>query len=181
MLTTTTTPIEVHPTQALADLVRRAMEGDTATLPALREFLDAHPEVVHEAGNLVGQARTAWTNLAAGNNLLVAEAIGREQVTLKDSLGWASATSLERLLIDQITLAQLEIGYASTRDAQAAGQPLSVGQRDHLQRRTARAHQRLMASVKMLTTIRRLRPSPSPVQVAARFARRGVAAELVKS
>ena len=178
---TSTDPV---PAQALADLVQQAMKGDQTTLPALREFLDVHPEVVREAGNLMVQAERAWTKLAAGPNLVVAESIERELIALKNVLGHATATPVERLLIVQVVLAELEVGYASTRDAQSAGQPMTLGQRDQFQRRVARAHQRLLASVKMLATIRRLRPSPSPVQVASHFVRNGrggVATELVKS
>src|SRR4051794_25437247 len=82
--------------EGVQQLLARAERGDAGVVDQLRAFLDEHPEVWQQAGDLARHAELALLDLAAGNNLLIHESLSRKLAELKRELGPASA--LERLL-----------------------------------------------------------------------------------
>jgi hypothetical protein len=154
----------------LAELVERANGGDRASLKTLRKVLDQHPEIWQEVGNLATHAETTWIRLAAEGNTLAAESIRREADRLRLELLGASATAIERLLVDQIVICLIQLKLAEL----AAGS----ARKSHLMRerfhdlRLQKAQRRFLTALKTLAQIRRLplsaltpamrEPSPLP-------------------
>src|SRR5579871_147002 len=102
--------MEGRPTaEELGLLLARAERGDQGVLDELKAFLDAHPEVWHQAGDLAWHAEMALLDLAAGKNLLLKESISRKLAELKREL--APASPLERLLAERIAVTWLQVHH----------------------------------------------------------------------
>jgi hypothetical protein len=166
------TPAETDPEKQQGELTRllqRAEAGDRSALPALREYLDEHPEVSREYGDLGRQVEAATGLRICGSNLLLAECLQRRLKELKAELGAASSAA-ERLLVEQVTITWQQTHYfnalmAQTGVANAARLKVLQGLQDGAQRRH-------LAALKALATVRKLlTPAPSPLQVATRLGR----------
>jgi hypothetical protein len=156
----------------LARLLERAELGDKAVLPMLRQYLDEHPAIWQEYGDLAQHAEATIGLEICGCDLLLGECIRRKLKALKAELGGASAA--ERLLAERVALSWLE-GHlydrlmAQARKAGAAGLRALPDLQD-------RAHRRHLAALKALATVRKLlTPAPSPIDVATRLGRPGAA------
>jgi hypothetical protein len=149
----------------LRDLVGRARQGDVTVLPRLKEFLDSHPQVWQELGDLARHAEEALIRLVAGDNLFVSECIRRDLAALREELAGPSPSPLERILIQRIVLCRLQTHKADL-DAAAQDQGLNP-HGPHVQRRQDAAHKRLLAAVKQLALVRKLlAPSLPPITLA---------------
>jgi hypothetical protein len=160
---------ETHPVLAdspeLRELVGRARQGDVTVLPRLKEFLDAHPQVWEELGDLARHAREALVRLVAGDDLLVGECVRRDLAALEAELAGPSPSPLERILVQRIVLCRLQTHKADI-DAAALDQGANP-HGPHAQRRQDAAHKRLLAAVKQLAVVRKLlTPSLPPITLA---------------
>jgi hypothetical protein len=141
-------------------LLDRANQGDSESLPQLRAVLDAHPEIWQAATDLAGHAEDAQIALAAGENMLLRDALERKLDELKVELGRESAPPLERLLIDRIVMCWLQSWYADGVIAQA--RDMDLRQAAFIQDRANRAHRRFLAAIKQLAIHRKLLPGSPP-------------------
>jgi hypothetical protein len=142
----------------LEELVRRARRGDESVLPALRVLLDDQPGVWRQAGDLALQARAAWLALLAGPDLLLRERVERKLRELEAELCGAEPTPLERLVVARVLAGWLASECADVAFAQAKLAKASAGLLRDLQRRQDSAQSRYLAAVRMLATVRLLRP-----------------------
>jgi hypothetical protein len=148
----------------LAQLLKRAEQGDLAVLPELREALDADANLWKHYGDLAVQAEASLILLAAGKNLLLAESLQRKLKALKDELGGESPSPLDRLLVERVVTTWLQTAYFDGLLAQARG--ASEAQAKMLQRQQDAAHRRHFTAVKTLATVRKLlKPSPSTLEL----------------
>jgi hypothetical protein len=160
---------DTHPvlvdTPELRELVGRARQGDVTVLPRLKEFLDSHPQVWEELGDLALHAREALVRLVAGDDLLVGECVRRDLAALESELAGPSPSPLERILVQRIVLCRLQVSQA---DLEAASQDQGLNPHGpHAQRRQDAAHKRLLAAVKQLAVVRKLlAPSLPPITLA---------------
>lgn len=169
VLNSSTLPDTRNDLDTIQELMNQASRGDATVLPRLRQYFERYPEIWQEVGDLGRQAEFALINLAAGTNLVQREAILKSLVQLKAELAGLDDGKLEELLVTQVALCWLDANYSVTREAQTAKEPLSVAQRDHLQRRVERAQRRLVSVIRSLATVRKLnRPSLSPLEIARR-------------
>jgi hypothetical protein len=156
--------------ERLAQLLKRAEQGDCSVQPELREMLATNPNLWKGYGDLAAQAEGALIQLAAGPNLLMAASLLRKLKALKDELGGESPSPLERLLVERITTTWLQITYYDAHSAQATG--AREARSKLLLRQQDAAHRRHLEAVKILATVRKLlTPAPSPVEVASRLDR----------
>ena len=103
---------ELHP------LLARAHRGDATVLPELQTFLDAHPEVWRQCGDLARHAEESLLTLATGNDLFGKEAVRKKLAEIKAELGGAEPPPLEKLLVERIAVCWLAVYFA---EADAAG------------------------------------------------------------
>lgn len=134
---------------------RKANAGDPRAREILRRFLDAHPEVWSQVGNLARHAESTLVEAAAGGEWFGAEAIKREADRIRRALTGPSPTPLETMAVERIVLTWLQLQYVEARFMQT--------QRDlawakHWLRRQEQADKLFRSSVKSLTTIRELLP-----------------------
>jgi hypothetical protein len=152
----------------LAQLLKRAVAGDLAVLPALCQVLADNPQLWKGYGDLAAQAEGALIRQAAGSNLLLSESLIRKLAALKEELGGESPSPLERLLIERVTACWLQVAYYDTLVVQA--RESSPARLKMLQGLQDAAHRRHLSAIKTLATVRKLlRPPLSPVDVAARL------------
>ena len=71
-----------------------------------------HPEILKEAGDLGLLAERHWISLIARSNLIVEESVPEQVAIMKAELAGPEPTPLDRLLIDQIGLAWLQLHAA---------------------------------------------------------------------
>jgi hypothetical protein len=151
--------IEFEPADAgcrawLTALVERANGGDAGAIAELRRFLDSNPALWRKVGDLTAHAEAAWRDVVAAGNELVRESVGRESDRLRAELLGERPTPVERLLVDQVVLTQLELRHRQLRAAEAPG--VTPGQATSETKRLEGAQKRHLAAVKMLETVRKL-------------------------
>ena len=163
------------PEEALAQLLKKAEQGDRTVLPQLRAALAADSSLWRSYGDLALQAEAALVQLAAGANLLLAEALQRKLQALKDEVGGRSSSPLERLLVERVSTTWLQLTYYDCLSAQATG--ASEARLKLLLRQQESAHRRHLAALRTLATVRKLlTPAPSPLQLAAGLQEKAVVA-----
>jgi hypothetical protein len=160
--------------QKLAELVRRAEQGDTSVLPALRKALEDDASLWAEYGDLALQAQESWLNLLAGKNLMLLESVRQKMKDLREELGGGKPSPLEMLLVERIVACWLQTHFADTLYAQAKGPNCTPGVLRELMKRQESSQRRYLAAIKQLALVRKLlKPSPSPFDVASRAMREG--------
>lgn len=152
----------------LKGLVQRAQQGDRTAVPALREYLEAHPEVWQEAGDVAKQAEEAWKRLIAGQDLLIAESLSRKVEALKAELISPFPTPLERLLVDRIAACWLALHHAEATAPRMAG--ATPAQHVAAQKRINICQGRYIHAIRALATMRKLlKPALAPIDIASRM------------
>jgi hypothetical protein len=166
----TTTPI--YPQEVKA-ILERAQAGDQTVLDELRKLLTDYPELWQSLGDMGVHAEQAVVRLASGGSLLAQEAVRMKLADLRKDLANGKGSPLERLLIDRIVLTWLQSCHGDLLENDKLQQ--GNGPSLPLARVQDRAHNRLLASIKMLAIVRRLElVSPSPLQIASKFQNKGV-------
>jgi len=156
------------PNTQLRDLVQRAQNGDQTAVPGLRMFLDAHPEVWLQAGDLAKQATEAWKQMIAGPDLLLAESLQRKLEAMKVELLSADPSPLETLLVDRIAACWLALHHAEATVPRMQG--ATAAQHVAAQKRINLAQQRYLHARKTLATMRKLLlPAVAPLDFAMRL------------
>jgi hypothetical protein len=166
-----TPPVLLTRAQAFEELVRRANEGNAASLDGLREILDKNPAIWRRAGDVSALAERSWTELLANGNKLAEESIRRRLAALKGELAGDHAAPLESLLIDVVGVCWLATNQAEIAAAGPAGGSLQQAQ--FRLRRAESAQRRLLNAAKTLAMLRALaprglRPTPAEVEPIAR-------------
>lgn len=157
-------------TEGLTILLKRAEQGDLAVLPELRAVLDADARLWQLYGDLALQAEASLIKLAAGSNLLLAEALLRKLHAMKAELSGETPSPLVKLLAERASACWLQVSYYDALLAQSSG--ASEARLKMLQRERDAAHRRQLSAVKTLGTVKKLLVPPlSPVQVATRLGR----------
>jgi hypothetical protein len=152
--------VPITRSQALAELVRRAGEGNETCLAGLRQILDKDPELWRAAGDVSALAERMWIDLVANGNKLAEESIPRNLRELKVQLAGPSPTPLERLLMDYVGVTWLAAQHGEIGAAQVGG---SLDQAKLRLRRAESAQKRFTGAVKTFALIRALAPKGMPV------------------
>jgi hypothetical protein len=150
------------PLEATLTLARR---GRKEILPKLREVLDQHPELWQHFGNLARQAQESWLSLIAGKDLYLAESLRRHLDTMRAELAGPAPSALDRLLVDRILAAHVQLLYFEAVDTtDPSGENARVA-RYRMDRRD-QANRHFLSAVKMLATVRNLVARTNIIQVA---------------
>jgi hypothetical protein len=149
-------------------LVERANRGDESAVPGLRRALAEYPALAERLGDLAALAERAVVHLAAGPGLAFREAITRHAAELREELGEAAASPLERLLIRRLVVSWIACNEAEFDRAERLQRPSPEAARAAAEARVDRAHARFLGAAKALATVRKLlaRPGLSPVELA---------------
>lgn len=143
---------QITPLQAIVELLKR---GHREMLPRLRELLREQPEVWKYVGDLAGQSRRAWIELAGGEDDLLRESAALYADERVKEIAGESPTPLEQLLAERIVAHELRALYLETWDAQhmdVEGSPLG----DFRLKKQEIADRQLARAVKLLANVRSL-------------------------
>ena len=138
--------------EGLRALVARAGKGDQSALAEVRQFLANRPVLWAEAGDIGRVAEEALLGMASGDNLLFKESLRRGLAAVKADL--APANPVEKLVVERIGVCWLAANYADALAAEAKDAPSPRA--EQLRRRQDSAHKRMLTSLKLLATVRRL-------------------------
>ena len=155
--------------QKVQELVNRAAQGDTKVLPALRQILNAHPEMWEEYGDLAAHAQEAGMQLIAGKNLLMLESLRCKTQELKTAVMGDNPSTLERLLAERVAVTWLQVNYADALYAQTNKPHAKRSLLREQQNRQESAQRSHLAAIKQLALIRKLlKPGLSPLDLLSR-------------
>jgi hypothetical protein len=142
---------------ALVQLIRKAEAGDAKALREVRALAETRlAGLWAEYGNVARTAERTLVNVAAGENVLMREAIARRLEAMREELLGPSPSPLERLLVERVTLCWLQTHYEDAADAAGLKKGVSWTQSLNQQKRVEGAQRRLLSAVKTLATVRRL-------------------------
>jgi hypothetical protein len=171
--TTAAPSLEQGAIDHLRQLVQRANEGDDLALAQLRAFLDAHPQLWQHYGDVARQARAAWTQLIAGQDSLLKEAVERRAQQVREEVGGPEPSPLERLLVDSVVCSWLQSHYSDAAYAQikpAQATPAILRELREHQQSAQRQH---LLAVKQLALVRRLLSLDEPLRIVPRLRKSG--------
>lgn len=152
----------------LRELLNRARNGDQSALPRVRAILQ-NPEAVELlGGNLARQVEKKFVANAAGDDLVLREALLRELEALRTELAGPSPTPVDRLLVERVVACWLQVQDADLRYASVQGENPPPAWNDWLQRRMDRTHRRYLSALRSLALVRRLARPLLLVNVAAK-------------
>jgi hypothetical protein len=140
-------------------LVEQARNGNREVLPELRQVLDRRPELWQFYGNLGRLAELAWIEAIVGKDFFLKENVQRKLAQIREHLGIAKASPIEKLLIERIALSWMRVHHADIAAAHAMTNSSSTKMLAFWQKRLTDAERRYMISIGALATVRRLLPS----------------------
>jgi hypothetical protein len=143
--------------EEIQELVARARQGDLEVLPQLRRFLDEHPEVWEQCGDLARHARDSWIDMIGGPDLAAKESLARKSDAMTAEVAGRAPSPLERLLAQRVVATWLQVHHADASVAQSGS--VSIRQADYARRRQDSAHRRLLTAIGALAMIRKLLPT----------------------
>ena len=149
------------------DVLRRAEAGDRAAFAVAMEIHAAVPRLwEHNAHLLRRNLEDALLDLLmpAGAQLVSRAAAERQVAAMRAELLGGRPTPLERVLVDRIVVDWLDAQVSDTTRAQQVESSIRVA--EYRDRRSDRAHARLMRSLRTLATVRRLGVGSVQINVA---------------
>jgi hypothetical protein len=174
-MTATQKAIEGKVTYRLRDekeiaMMKRAQNGDTAAVPAMRRVLD---EIcAQNGGKLPARMATAsklteaFTRQLSGvDDLLLRECIIRETEQMRDTVAGPNPTPLESLLAERIAFCYLHVQYAEVVYQGTLQQGATSHDQAPFLDRIDGAQRRYLAAIKMLAQVRRIQIPTLQMQV----------------
>ena len=135
-------------------LLAKAAAGDAEALRAAEPYFKDAARV-RRWGDPMHAARCWLVSQSCGENSLVHTATHRHADAMRDGLGWESADALQRVAILRVVNTWLAVGV---REAKANRVEPGDAKRLPVERALTQADRRLMQAVRMLATLRGLKP-----------------------
>ena len=140
-------------------VIDRSKQGDI-NVPALRELLEV-ARLSGGYGDLAAQAEAAWVGLAAGEDLYLRESLFRQAAAMRGELATASASPIEKLLVERVVMTWLQLAYHDAINAQALQTTSSPGWPATAQAQEM-AHRQHLSALAALTMRKLLLPATPP-------------------
>ena len=133
----------------------------------LDEFLRSDPAIWHAVGDMVEQAARHLISKAAGSYAIKASMTkGWDQMQL--DLARPSDGALERLLVQQVVIAWLHLGYVEYQySAVTTETGLTIKRAEYWERRLSAAQRRYLRATETLARVRRLQLPAVQVNIGA--------------
>lgn len=167
---------EVPPGEARLEQTRKQMrlirellrknDNNNEAVAELRSLLARHPEIWRELGDLGAYAATRLAAFGKPKDRAGQLSLLKGMDEVRQGLGWEDASFLERLLIDQMTLAWMAWQVTVLSHAMLGFQGLAESrQGDYWERRLAEVERRFHRAAETLAKIQRLLQSRPGLQV----------------
>jgi hypothetical protein len=145
------------PGKETTELVKRAAGGDKSCLPAIRELLadgDRGESYRDAFGSSAAWFRQIIIKKAAGEDLLIQEAIDQKLDEVRSELEGPNPTPIERLLAERASLCWFIVNSYEIAYANASG--WNISQADLQHRKIDKAHARFLSAIRTLAQVRKL-------------------------
>ncbi len=142
------------PEAEVRKLMDRAQKGDTSAMPALRKWIDQN--VTFKFEDAARGAEEAVARLMYNTDLLSQESVSRQIRATASNLGGPNPSPIEAMLARRAALCWISVNWSESQYANLLREGTTMEKSDHYQRRTDRAHRRLLSSLKALASVRRV-------------------------
>ena len=145
------------PGKETTELVKRAASGDKSCLPAIRELLadgDRGESYRDAFGSSASWFRQSIIKKAAGDNLIIQDAIEQKLDQIQSELEGPNPTPIERLLAERAALCWYTVHSYEMAYANASG--WNISQADLQHRKIDKAHARFLSAIRTLAQVRKL-------------------------
>ena len=151
--------------------VIRAADTDTpsaATRKKLDDFLKSEPAMWRAAGDMVEQAARHLLAAASGTSYAVKASMTKGWEQLPVDLAHPGDGELERLLIQQIAMAWLHLGYVQYQySVMTTSADTTIKRGEYWERRLSAAQRRYLRATETLARVRRLQLPAVQVNIGA--------------
>jgi hypothetical protein len=134
-------------------LRKKANDGDPAALKMLRRYMDDHPEIWKQVGDLAKLAQEAFIAKASEGDQLVAESIRRKGEEMKRDLLGPRPTTAQKLAAERVVACWLESSHLDRLYPEPSG---TIKQASFTLRLRESAQKRLDRALKSLATLQKL-------------------------
>jgi hypothetical protein len=150
----------------LKELIKRTSKENPKPedLAALRNLLDECPELWRAAGSMAERVLYRITQTYFQLSAYGQEITLRRNEELREQLGYADASPLERLLIEQVLICHLNVCVLELNTAGKLCESHTTEAGLYWDRRLTGAHRRLMRALETLAKVRKLTRS-TPINV----------------
>lgn len=131
----------------------KANDGDPTALKMLREYLDDHPGIWKQVGDLANHAQETFIAKASEGDQLVAESIRRKTEEMKRELLGAHPTPAQELAAERVVACWLESAHLDRLHPEPSG---TLTQATFTLRLRESAQKRLDRALKSLATLQKL-------------------------
>ncbi len=135
-------------------LLKRAIAGDSTTVPLIRKLLENPEKIEQFGGNLAKYAQRSLVEAISGQDITLREAVNAKLAAMRKELLGDSPTAIEVLLVERVVACWLQVQDAEIRAAQA--KDMTFKQADFHQRRMTATSKRYLAAIKALALVRKL-------------------------
>jgi hypothetical protein len=151
----------------LRPLIGRAQAGDEEASFLIRNILEDAPNLAHTIVEVaVRKTERVLLKGAAGDNVLLMEALSLRLAAMRDEVAGPTPSPLERLLAERIVLCRQQLEQAEAAYARNLGK-LTMSQAEYHQRRLDRLHRRYLSAIRALAQVRKLlRPTVAQINLA---------------
>jgi hypothetical protein len=141
------------------ELRKRANQGDSKARAELKSWLDSHPSVWNEIGDLACHAQAEFLRLVTKGDFLFSEAIRRRAEQMRLELLGAFPSALEIVCVERIVASWLQVQYVEGQFGASDG---DIQRGRYWLQRQLQANRLYHAAVKSLLLVRQLLPAEGP-------------------
>ncbi len=151
----------------LKEVFERGMKGDLTVLPLLKKAFEKHPEFIAQFGDMAAVAEQSLAALLFDNHITRRQANEFYVAERKQQLYAECRSDLERLLVDTLVLAEMEVQVVVAQGCKRAELgPLTSREMETQQQYHSQAMRRFLGVAKQLAEVRRiLQPAKSPLEL----------------
>ena len=157
-------------TKDVVSIIRAADtdQPSAETRKMLASLFDSDPNVWRAAGDMVEQAARHLIKAASGTSHAVKASMTRGWEQLPTDLARPSDGELERLLVQQVVIAWLHLGYVEYQySAISTETGLTIKRGEYWERRLSAAQRRYLRATETLARVRRLQLPAVQVNIGA--------------
>lgn len=152
-----------------AELMMRADSENPSKedVKALRELFKETPGLARAISDMSTMAKDILIREMANHSALQREGLQRACHEMKANLGYKKASTIERLLIEQVVLCWLRWSMVEAMHASHTNGSISIVQADFWERRLSANQRRYLRAVESLARVRKLVGSVTQINIAA--------------
>lgn len=142
-------------------------------IEALRELMREDSSIWKTYGDWAKQSESVILNEYFESSGFLLETVTKKLANMRDELGWADASEIEKLLIRQICLTWLRLYFVERQHHKATFGSHSLTSGVYWDKRLSMAQKRHLKSIESLAKVRKMTAQTAKCEAAAKRARSG--------